>query len=231
LTFLTAGAGVAQAGMPSFTLADLGRTLSLSELTRARIEAISFFLASLLVCAWVIKLLWNGLRKDFPRLPRLSYGKACGVVILWGLLFVLVLTMISGARELLTPGAWEKSGQSYSLVNDPAEVATRQIAARYESIERLRDALRRYRQQYLAFPGFAPSGALPQALRDVPTLSGQRYIYLGAPPPSDEPGRNRSVVLYEADTFGPDRLVVTADGDIVWMPVTEIEQDGRARTP
>ena len=36
-------------------------------------------------------------------------------VVLWGLLFMLVLTMISGARELLTPGAWEKKGATYQL--------------------------------------------------------------------------------------------------------------------
>ena len=35
------------------------------------------------------------------------------------LLFVIVLTMISGARELLTPGAWEQNGGTYEL-NGPA---------------------------------------------------------------------------------------------------------------
>src|SRR5579885_1034700 len=90
---------VAQAGMPSITLMDLARM---------RVQTISFFLMGLLFSSWIVQLLWNYLCRDFSFLPRLSYGKALSAVILWGLLFVLVLTMISGARELMTPGAWEK---------------------------------------------------------------------------------------------------------------------------
>jgi hypothetical protein len=39
-------------------------------------------------------------------------------VTLWGLLFLLILTMISGARELMTPGAWEKHGSTYRLKDE-----------------------------------------------------------------------------------------------------------------
>ena len=92
--------------MPSFTLTDVARL---------RVEVISFFLMGLLLSAGVVMAVWNGLRRDFAWLPRLSYGKACGVIVLWGLLFVVVLTMISGARELMTPGAWEKEGVTYKL--------------------------------------------------------------------------------------------------------------------
>ena len=99
--------GVAHAGMPAgFTL---------TEATRARLHTISFFLVVLLLTALAVKGVWNYLRRDFPRLPRLTYGKACGLVALWGLLFVVVLLMISGARELLTPGAWERDGVTYKL--------------------------------------------------------------------------------------------------------------------
>lgn len=93
-------------GMPSYTLTDVARM---------RLETISFFAAAFLVFAALIKGLWNYLAADFPRLPRMTYGKALAAVILWGLLFMLVLTMISGARELLTPGAWEKKGATYQL--------------------------------------------------------------------------------------------------------------------
>jgi hypothetical protein len=72
---------------------------------------------------------WNGLRRDFAWLPYLSYFKACCVVVLWGLLFVVVLTMISGARELMTPGAWEKNGLTYKLREDTAAQAGWQEAA------------------------------------------------------------------------------------------------------
>ncbi|MEX2173364.1 MAG: hypothetical protein WD872_03320 [Pirellulaceae bacterium] len=46
------------------------------------------------------------------------------MVALWGLLFVIVLTMISGARELMTPGAWEKQGLTYKLRTEDQPAAT-----------------------------------------------------------------------------------------------------------
>jgi hypothetical protein len=105
-----AGPAAAHAGMPSIDLTDLARS---------RIEAISFFVFLLLVVALLVKLLWNYLGKDFRRLPRISYGRALAGVTLWGLLFLLILTMISGARELMTPGAWEKHGATYELKDRP----------------------------------------------------------------------------------------------------------------
>jgi hypothetical protein len=121
---------LAFAGMPS---------VSLSDVARLRVQTISFFLVALLLSAWLIQLLWNYLRKDFVALPRLTYGKAVGVVVLWGLLFVLVLTMISGARELMTPGAWEKNGLTYRLARDtaPAYPDDSLEAERRRQLERL----------------------------------------------------------------------------------------------
>jgi hypothetical protein len=71
----------------------------------------------LLFCGWAVKGLWNVLRRQFPLLPALSYGRALSLVVVWGLLFVVVLTMISGARELMTPGAWRKQGWTYKLAD------------------------------------------------------------------------------------------------------------------
>jgi hypothetical protein len=107
---LAASAGPAYAGMPApFVLTDLARQ---------RVEVISFFVVALLLAAGAIQSLWNMLRRDFTRLPRLGYGRALGVVVLWGLLFVVVLAMISGARELMTPGAWQRDGATYRLADD-----------------------------------------------------------------------------------------------------------------
>ena len=104
------GALPAHAGMPSWDLSDLAR---------ARLDSISFFLVVFLLLALLVKLLWNYLGRDFPKLPKLTYPRAMAVVTLWGLLFLLVLTMISGARELMTPGAWEKQGSTYKLKGGP----------------------------------------------------------------------------------------------------------------
>lgn len=105
----------ALAGMGVMTFEDVGTYLALSQLTRERLQAISFFAVCLLLSAGLVRLVWNSLKKDFPRLPRLSYFKSLGLVFLWGLLFLLVLTVIAGARELMTPGAWEKKGLLYEL--------------------------------------------------------------------------------------------------------------------
>lgn len=59
----------------------------------ARLQAISFFVASLLVSAWAVRWLWSVLSRDVPWLPELSYRRSLSLVVLWGLLFVVVLTM------------------------------------------------------------------------------------------------------------------------------------------
>src|SRR3954471_21141704 len=105
----------AAAGMPSPLPDDVPVFSRLTDSAAARLTALSFFAFVLLVCAAVVRWLWNYLARDFPRLPRLSYGRAVAGVVLWGLLFFIVLTMISGARELMTPGAWKRQGATYTL--------------------------------------------------------------------------------------------------------------------
>jgi hypothetical protein len=72
-------------------------------------------LLGIVVSAALVRFLWNALAKDFKSLPRLSYFESIVLVTLWGFLFIIVLTMISGARELMTPGAWKKEGITYTL--------------------------------------------------------------------------------------------------------------------
>lgn len=112
------GASAAVAGMPGALPEDIDTILRLSGPADARLKSISFFVAGICVASVVVKLLWNAIAKDSGWLPRLSWTKAVAVVLLWGSLFVLVLTMISGARELLTPGAWKKDGITYVLEDE-----------------------------------------------------------------------------------------------------------------
>src|SRR4051794_24143833 len=93
----------------------------LNDSVALRLQAISFFLLVLLLCAGLVWGLWNYLRRDWAFLPRLSYPKALAGTVLWGLLVFIVLTMISGARELMTPGAWRKDGFTYKLAGDEAK--------------------------------------------------------------------------------------------------------------
>ncbi len=109
------------AGMPSALREDFETVLRLRETPHERFQAISFFLMGILASTLVVKFLWNFVAKDFPRLPKLTFLRALSLVLLWGLLFVIVLTMISGARELMTPGAWKKEGLTYSVNDAPSK--------------------------------------------------------------------------------------------------------------
>lgn len=95
------------AGMPS--------PPTLTTLAKARLHIVSFFIVTFLVMSYAVLLIWNSMRKSFPALPKLTYRRAMVFVGLWGAVFVLILTMIAGARELMTPGAWKKSGAIYKL--------------------------------------------------------------------------------------------------------------------
>ncbi len=107
--------------MPSPLPDDITTYLSVGDEPLQRLQVISFFVVVFLLSALAVKFLWNGLRSEFSSLPRITYGKALLVTFGWGLLFCIVLVMISGARELMTPGAWEKNGSTYQLPSDPNE--------------------------------------------------------------------------------------------------------------
>lgn len=103
----------AEAGMPA------PLQLFLEPEFKGRIQALSFFLLLLFLAPFPVKALWNWLRNDFTSMPRLTYGKALAMVLVWSAMFMLVLTMISGARELMTPGAWQRApGEHLYKVND-----------------------------------------------------------------------------------------------------------------
>jgi hypothetical protein len=122
---LAAAPATVWAGMPTPLPFDVPRILRVNDTALERLQVISFFVMTFLACSAIVMLLWNYVQREFPRLPRLSFGKAAAGVFLWGMLFIVVLTMISGARELMTPGAWKKEGVTYRLADESAaEVAT-----------------------------------------------------------------------------------------------------------
>ncbi len=81
----------------------------------ARLEAGSFFLLALLVSTLALRWLWNRTAADFPKLPRLNFGRAAALVLLWGSLFLVVLTMIAATREMMQPGVWAQKGLLYRI--------------------------------------------------------------------------------------------------------------------
>ena len=206
---------LAIAGMPS---------IGLAEIARLRLEAISFFLAAFLACAWSVRLIWNGLRADFPGLPHLSYGRAVMLAGIWGLVFLLVLTMISGARELMTPGAWKKQGLTYKLADTtppPVPTPAGPDPARTLALDRLRAALWRYAEGHDGrFPTDRSIGEVPDDIWRLPDPSGLRYVYV----PGQTLDAGPTPLAYEPGLYGPDRLVLTADGTVKSMTLDEIRR-------
>ena len=141
----------------------------LTDVARLRLEDISFFAFVLLLATLGIRFLWNSLAKDFARLPRLSFLKALSLTGLLSLLMLLILVMISGARELLTPGAWYRQGSHYR----PNDVGNREM--RRQSMEGLRAALMQYANAHAGrFPPHDYVSEVSTKLWEAPDSSGTR---------------------------------------------------------
>ena len=202
----------AQAGMamPTFT-----------DIARARIEVLSFFLVSYLVLAVVYRLLWNSLARDFPRLPRLSYRGALGMLAVCGLFIYVVLTMISGARELLTPGAWARSGVLYKIREPDRDPKPWIDAARRASLERLRGELWRFAEQHGGrFPTSSEWQEMPAAVRASIDPNGLSLVYF----PGAKPDAGKEVIACEPESFGEKRFVLLSDGVVAEMSTGQVRK-------
>jgi hypothetical protein len=177
----------------------------LNDVVRLRLEDISFFVVLLVLSAVGVRLLWNFLTKDFPRLPRLSFLKALSLTVLLSLAILLVLVMISGAREVLTPGAWYRQGSHYR----PNDVGN--LEMRRQSMENLRAALLQYAAAHEGrFPPHSYVLDIAEKLWQAPDMTGTRYVYVGGKSLS----HSNAVVACEPRNFGESRLVLFGSGKI-----------------
>jgi hypothetical protein len=216
-TVLLMGAALAQAGMPAPLPTEAPRVLRWrsDDTILQRLQAISFFAVVLLVCAAAVQGLWNLVRRDFPRLPRLSFGRALAGVLLWGLLFIVVLAMVAGARELMTPGAWHKEGWTYRLNSSDSGKAEPSLDELHrQHLEKLRTALWHFAATHGGrFPSSKEKPLIPAELWRVPDGGGLQYIYL-----SNESASEAGVPLaYEPELDSTRRLVLYTNGDIASM--------------
>jgi hypothetical protein len=200
----------------------LERVLRLNEPPLARLQALSFFLLVLGACALLVQLLWNYLRRDLPRMPRLTYGRALAGVVLWGLLFVSVLAIISGARELMTPGAWQKQGFTYRLAPEPGGAQPDLLAPRRQQMERLRQALWHFAAIHEGrFPSTGEMADIPADLWAVPDAGGLRYQYTA--------GRSvrgpLSLLAWEPELDAHRRLALRTNGDIATLSSADIRAE------
>lgn len=191
----------------------------LSDVYRLRLQEISFFLLSLLVCAFVFKLLWNHAIKGFTSLPRITFGQSFCLAVLFGLVMLLILAMISGVREVLTPEAWRRQGSAYRL-NDPSQEPVRR-----RNLEHLRGALFDYARNHQGrFPenDFVPE--ISEKLWESPDQSGSRYIYVGGWTTT-----GAGLLAVEPPNFGEQRFVLRTSGDIESLSSQEIQKNFAAR--
>lgn len=202
--------------------ANAGMTVyGLRDIYRLRLEEVSFFVALFLACALGLKLLWNYAFKGFTSIPRLKYLQALSASLIFGLVMLLVLTMISGIREVLTPGAWRKQGTSYRL-NDPSQEPVRK-----RSLEHLRGALLDYARTHGGqFPqhDFVPE--IPEKIWESPDPSGSRYIYSGGLSTNEV----NALLAIEPASFGERRFVLKASGAIELLSNEEIQHGFGGRT-
>lgn len=141
----------------------------------------------------------------------------------WGLLFVVVLTMISGARELLTPGAWEKVGVTYRLAGPKADEPAVDYTSeplRRAKLERLRDALWAYARGH---DGQLPAGTTDPDIAaefwQTTDPSAVSYIYVAA----RKPHVGAELLAFEPRVFGDGQFALFTSGEIRKLAATELE--------
>jgi hypothetical protein len=197
------------AGMPSFTVTQLGQL---------RLQEISFFLVVFLLASWGVQRLWNYLAVDLKFLPRIGYRRSVAMMVLWGLVFVVVLTMISGARELMTPQAWEPkpNGWTHQLANQQSSASdvveridprTNRIAALVRLHLRLVDLARKNNG---VFPESIEASGIESVEWEIPGRFGLRFGY--------EPGLTlvdgTLCLVHEPMGEGASVLAIRVDGGV-----------------
>lgn len=194
----------------------------LTDVVKSRLDSISFFLFVYLICALLFRSLWNWLAKDFTWMPRLTLGKSVALLVVAGLFMYFILTMISGARELMTPGAWARDGIGYRLNSSPSNDPKPWLdSARQRALERMRDALRDYATKHegklpphLFAPGFDTDAA--KGIDPGGTWLG--YI------PGHTLTAPAKVLAYEPSLFGAKRWTLLTDSSIVLLDSAELDE-------
>jgi hypothetical protein len=194
----------------------------LTDIAAARLDTLSFFLAIYLASGWAVKAIWNGLRGEFSSFPYLTYKKALGVVTVWAALFVVVLTMISGARELLTPGAWEKVGLTYRVKGDemPRVYEPPADDVRQAKLERLRQALWGYATSHNGeFPPKVDDPSIAPEYWATADSTGVSFAYI----PGRKVHMGRGLVAYEPHIEVDSAYALFSNGEIRRLSNSELD--------
>jgi hypothetical protein len=203
-------AGSAQGGMTSF---------SLTEVAAARLDAISFFLVAFALSALLLRWAWNVLARDFAWMPKLGYRQAFAVLVVSGLFVHVALSLIAGARELMTPGAWVRTGATHRLVSPERAPTAWLESGRRVALERLRDELWAYAA---AHEGKTPANqadpAIPKAVWAGVHPNGELLAYV----PGRKVATGDLLVAYEPDAYGATRFALLSNGEVIRLSAKEL---------
>ncbi|MGK0190758.1 MAG: hypothetical protein ACI9R3_006588 [Verrucomicrobiales bacterium] len=192
-------------------------TYGLSDLYRLRLEELSFFIVLLVMCTALFRFLWNLVARDLSSIPSLNWRQATGLSLLVGVLMLLVLTMISGIREVLTPEAWRKQGSSYRLSSIDRE------PVRKRTIEELRWALMASADANNGqFPEHDFTNRIPDRFWRAPDEYASRYIYFRG---KSKPVANGPVEILalEPANFGDERYAIFTSGEVRKLTNKEVD--------
>ncbi|MFD2159934.1 hypothetical protein ACFSW8_13585 [Rubritalea tangerina] len=196
--------GVARAGMTVITLTDVAEM---------RLQSLSFFIASYLLMALFVKWLWNYLAKSFEKIPHLKYRQALALALVSGLFLYVILTMISGARELLTPGAWQKNGYGYKLKDTSKELHQVDL---FPIAFELRDSLMESAKRH---DGAFPASLFTDAMLLTNAQSNFSYragLSINTSTPT--------LLAYASEPQNSNHIVILTDGTVTLWPTTKIQE-------
>lgn len=200
------------AGMTSF---------SLSEMAEARLDAVSLFLVAFALAAWLLLVSWNRLARDFAWMPRLRYGAALAVLVVSGLFVYAAMSLIAGARELMTPGAWVRTGSTHRIAYPERDPKPWLESGRRLALEHLRDLLWTHATAHDGtLPGNRYDDAIPESAWTGVHPANEPLAYV----PGRRPGAGSAIIAYEPDAYGPVRFALLEDGSVVKLSPTELRQ-------
>jgi hypothetical protein len=136
---------------------------------------------------------------------------------------MLVLVLIDGTRELLTPGAWKKEGYTYRLADPPAAAPAKVDSeeVRRQKLQALAEALKEYARNHEGeFPPSRQVKDIPPDKWRTPADHGEPYLYVEGL----RLGQRDAPLAYEPERSGSPRLVLMADGEIRLMDTIELLQ-------
>ncbi len=196
-------------------------SISLTEVAEARLDAISLFLVAFALAAWILLKAWNRLARDFSWMPCLRYRGALAALVVSGLFVYTAMSLIAGARELMTPGAWVRTGSTHRIAYPERDPKPWLESGRRLALEHLRGLLWTHATAHEGtLPGNRSDGTIPESAWSGVHPASEPLAYV----PGRRPGGGSAIVVYEPDAYGPVRFALQEDGVVVKLSPADLRK-------